>query len=484
LIGGNYQFTDTAIYQDIISRRSIENPTLSKKEIKARFKSLLYRYEGFDDELSSEELIFSKEALDQGVDLGKTISTEDALKEIDILFRIIKYGYAGYQYFGGDETFHSAKEKIVFDINQTSNQGQLLIGLYIEMIAKHLDFIQDGHFQIDKISFRKVSRYYSTNQYLFNKDKDGVYTHRKDQKHYLVSINGTDPSKYINYSMDEKGEIFYQLGMLSEEIDGEISINLEYDDGFTQRVLLKPQKSTPIPGSTYLRKAIDNIPVIENRSLSPSPARVRLIERFVSDVKKLQDKKLLILDIRSHQGGNENYAVKWCSNLTGEKIKHASGFIFTLLTTKTARKLHKNFIEAYFDKKEAKSLMFYQNLMGKIGIRGWFPTIYRKGARIHNNTFIIVLIDQYAASAGEGFVSYLRRMDNVIFIGSNTAGAFFTGDVGVCQLPYSNVTVRIPTSIRFEPDFVNRDGIGYLPDIWVEPEHALEYAIEFARKNF
>ena len=233
--------------------------------------------------------------------------------------------------------------------------------------------------------------------------------------------------------MDEKGEIFYQLGMLSEEIDGEISINLKYDDGFTQRVLLKLQKSTPIPGSTYLRKAIDNIPVIENRSLSPSPARVRLIERFVSDAKKIQDKKLLILDIRSHQGGNENYAVKWCSNLTGEKIKHASGFIFTLLTTKTARKLHKNFIEAYFDKKEAKSLMFYQNLMGKIGIRGWVPT---------------------------------------------------TGDVGVCQLPYSNVTVRIPTSIRFEPDFVNRDGIGYLPDIWVEPEHALEYAIEFARKNF
>ena len=96
----DHQFSDPDLYQEIISKRALEKQSLSKKEIKARFKSLLYRYEDFEDELSSEELIFSKEDYNQDVDLDRTIPTEEALKEIDFLFRMIKYGYAGYQYFG------------------------------------------------------------------------------------------------------------------------------------------------------------------------------------------------------------------------------------------------------------------------------------------------------------------------------------------------------------------------------------------------
>lgn len=281
-VDDHHQFSDPDLYQEIISKRALEKQSLSKKEIKARFKSLLYRYEDFEDELSSEELIFSKEDYNQDVDLDRTIPTEEALKEIDFLFRMIKYGYAGYQYFGGDETFQRAKEKIVFVLNQASQDGQLLIGTYLEMIAKHLAFIQDGHFLIGNTGFCKRFSYYSTDQYLFDKDKDGVYTYLNGQKHYLVVVNGEEASKYINYALDEKGEVFYQLGMLAEEIEGKISIDLEFDDDLTQQVLLDPPKSSFLPGLTYCIREIDNIPVIENRNLSPSPARVRFIEHFVA----------------------------------------------------------------------------------------------------------------------------------------------------------------------------------------------------------
>jgi hypothetical protein len=98
--------------------------------------------------------------------------------------------------------------------------------------------------------------------------------------------------------------------MLAEEIEGKISIDLEFDDDLTQQVLLEPPKSSFLPGLTYYIREIDNIPVVQNRSLMPSPARVRFIERFVADAKKLRDKKVFILDIRSHQGGNEYYALK------------------------------------------------------------------------------------------------------------------------------------------------------------------------------
>ena len=150
------------------------------------------------------------------------------------------------------------------------------------MIAKHLAFIQDGHFLIGNTGFCKGFSYYSTDQYLSDKDKDGVYTYLNGQKHYLVAVNGEEASKYINYALDERGEVFYQLGMLAEEIEGKISIDLEFDDDLTQQVLLEPPKSSFLPGLTYCIREIDNIPVIENRNLSPSPARVRFIEHFVA----------------------------------------------------------------------------------------------------------------------------------------------------------------------------------------------------------
>lgn len=103
---------------------------------------------------------------------------------------------------------------------------------------------------------------------------------------------------------------------------------------------------------------------------------------------------------------------------------------------------------------------------------------------INNRPLVMVLMDSHVASAGEGFVRALAQLDNVVFIGLNTYGALLTGDVGVCQLPHSKLYLAVGTSLLQEKDFVNRDGLGYFPDFWVDPDYALDRALKFIDKYF
>ncbi len=52
-------------------------------------------------------------------------------------------------------------------------------------------------------------------------------------------------------------------------------------------------------------------------------------------------------------------------------------------------------------------------------------------------------------------------------------------------LPHSGgLEVRIPTMLWLDSEMQNRDGIGYLPDFWVHPDHALEYGgVKFVKKH-
>jgi hypothetical protein len=54
-------------------------------------------------------------------------------------------------------------------------------------------------------------------------------------------------------------------------------------------------------------------------------------------------------------------------------------------------------------------------------------------------------------------------MKQGVFIGTNTTGAFFAGNVGTYQLPYFKLAVVFGKSFSLEPDLVNRDGMVIFP---------------------
>lgn len=58
-------------------------------------KEFLYKYENLKDVPNYVEVDESKK--------GITVGEAEAIEDIGYMFKSLKYGYAGYQYFGGDE---------------------------------------------------------------------------------------------------------------------------------------------------------------------------------------------------------------------------------------------------------------------------------------------------------------------------------------------------------------------------------------------
>ncbi|MEL6562300.1 MAG: S41 family peptidase [Bacteroidota bacterium] len=102
---------------------------------------------------------------------------------------------------------------------------------------------------------------------------------------------------------------------------------------------------------------------------------------------------------------------------------------------------------------------------------------------------IYVLINHKAISYAESILGYFKNMENVVLVGSPTAGA--NGDVNRFKLP-GGYTYRYTGTKVLKHDGSRLHGIGFLPDIEVRPtikgiiegrDEVLEKAIELAKAS-
>ena len=64
-------------------------------------------------------------------------------------------------------------------------------------------------------------------------------------------------------------------------------------------------------------------------------------------------------------------------------------------------------------------------------------------------------------------------------VGTNTCGSMLAGNLGLFILPNTKIRLSCGTKISLCEDFVNPDGRGLMPDLWVHPDEALERAIKY-----
>ena len=148
------------------------------------------------------------------------------------------------------------------------------------------------------------------------------------------------------------------------------------------------------------------------------------------------------MDIRSNGGGNSTYPYNFFANLMEKRPEFPrAGF-------ERNSKLNKNPTKA----------------------------VYRKGKFHDNEKKIIVLTDHWVGSAGEMCTMYSEAYNNVLVIGSNTAGYVISGNPAHINLPNSRIGAAVPTMMKFDYEEKNLDGVGLMPDVWCNPVDALDYA--------
>ncbi len=427
------------------------------------------------DELSVAELAAS------GAKGLTQLTRAQAEEDVRYLFLLLKHGYAGYGSFQGDGNFDKAQAAILKELSQ---QETVTSGDLAALIHAHLDFIRDGHMRIGNFGFLEHMDYWYWDEMDFFLEGDRYWYWGDGGKCWLESFDGTAPSEYMKLALNSQGDPVYQLGILSEKQPGDFTVRILMADG-TYQERSGTWKQSPFTTDdfiTFSRSTESGIPVVVNRQCGGTDSDV---QQFQEDANSLRNEPIFVLDIRGNHGGASRVPEGWMTNLTG--IEPPWPFAYSQLNTRTALMGKANLCD---DSQQSRSTCdWYDTALAELEAgarpRGWSEMRMPEISTIPNpGQLVVVLTDAGIMSSGEGFLGFLRQLENVVFVGENSGGATVYGDVTVYYLPNSGLRVQLDYKLFPPLDLSDIEGKGFMPDLWVPSSEALPYALAAIEKGW
>ncbi len=464
------------VKNQILAGRSLQS--VNENQGRTSLENSLYKYDSYVGDYVDSAIF------DFAGSQPFRVRTSDALADVDLFFRLLKFGYAGYQHMGGDEVFLRAKENIVAEVEKSGEQ--VLRANFSNILRANMNFLQDSNFLIE--NERQFKRYslYTDESYFFIRDGRGYYVTIENEKYYLQSIDKGRLEDYLYLSLDREGNLVYLLGIFSfstDKVPIDVKITLRGDKGTrTETVPLKiatynPDYST---SKAYNFKESKGISILEIRRLMAENTNLATqLQGFVRDAVKLKNTDYIIIDLRGNLGGQIDYGQRWLNNYISQSLYYSH--FSTSLCTNIALEARQKIIDGIKDVDQKN------RLSKKLGedrnhLPGWSPIQYLPLVEAKNPNIIIVLMDRYSSGACEDFIYMLRRMNNVILIGENSMGGQLIGDVGNFILPNTKVAVSFGSTMRMNSQLKDNEGIGCMPDIWVNPQHTSISITKFVEK--
>ena len=452
---------------DFIAADGIDFSAISA-EISAEHKDLISSTTSFSN--LGSFLISSKTAaalltdaevqqLISGNPMKTTLSYAQASADIDLFFRAFESAYGGYYYFG-KAAFDEAKSEMM---NWLAGRSVISRTEFESALADAMDFLQDAHVSIggvDRGLDLEHEYFYCENQN-YNSDQNGFYKTVNGEKWYFTSFSDSRVS--MERTLTAEGEVVYSPVLFCPEPDVKDStVSLKSAAGSTKTESLSWVRNESYWGGyfndvDYKLVKEDGIAYISLRSCSNYYGKV--LQEYSASGSQVRDASLIIFDLRGNGGGSELYSMDWIMNFIGygPSLPLAGSTRYSTLRTATG-----------FDD-------------GRIAA-GTFESYSQRGRWIANNIPIVVLVDEYVASAGESTLNYLRSMDNVIVVGSNTTGAQLCGNVMDLSLPNSGTHFRFGSGLGFQYNTENKDFRGYEPDIWCNPKDSLDAVMKMVER--
>lgn len=411
------------------------------------------------------------------------LTKEEAISDINFLFNTLKYSYAGYIYFGGDEVWNNAKNKIIDSIN--SYEDKITSKDLEQILFNNLSFVQDGHFSINFNSTLQKSNFYYSEEFEVKEDEQGYYINYLNDKWYIKSINNDSNVKnYIKLSLNKNGELCNYIGFLSKaNYFKQIKVVLSSANQ-EQIIYVKLTRSNSISHSNqttgYNYEKIDGVPIFTMKRMYNIDSNDNSVELFAESANKSKNEDVVIIDIRGNIGGNDFGVNEWFKNFTGETPNKNRTFISltSLINNTLIKRAFGEDIttENTQDSISESALSQRSNLLelANSNENKWFIKILKNNEvnLVKNNTKVFVLIDNNTASSGEVFVRNLKNVENVIFVGTNTAGLGISDATNECILPNSKITIIYGSNLRLYNSFT--EGIGFEPDIWINSSDSLD----------
>ncbi|MBQ3295560.1 MAG: hypothetical protein IJH00_03650 [Erysipelotrichaceae bacterium] len=381
--------------------------------------------------------------------LVSSVSIDNATKDVDLLFRLLKYGYGGYYYFGGDDSFYSVRDNIISSIKKTDTDVISKNKLATMISENLLSIISDLHFVVDDLypiryHPERYSRYYYDLTHTFSKDDKGFYkTSDQNEKYYFAGFEKSNsvieptlledgniaysPVQFVKTADFTSAELIYLKGESGKEISEKVNWKASH--------AFKENYSFTEPCTMYYTNG-----ELAYYSIKSFPFNSEEIQHnYVDKAAEANENKVIVMDIRSNGGGDTDKPIR-------EWVKNYSGTSASINSLTVSR----------------RSLIDDNTYEG-------FNPVRTYGNIIHNERPLIVLVDNMCGSNGETALCMMRCFENSLVIGTNSAGAQICGNQRKFSLPNSGITVRFGYQLNFKYDYRNVDFEGYLPDLWWDP---------------
>ena len=295
---------------------------------------------------------------------------------------------------------------------------------------------------------------------IYAENRQGERTYYKTEngnKWYLESFSNEDIQ--VQPALQTDGTILYEPVLFTPDgMPGNDVLTMQNSEGETRTESVIWKVTAPLgeiyePDYRYLEE--NNIAYVSMRQFNEMEDGP-LYKDFMQTGRKAQNCELVIFDLRSNSGGNGESMYSWIKNFTKTSPQ---------LTEARAQRN-----SAFFGRNPKSNYSAFSK-----------PNIF-SGKWISNDIPVIVLVDDYCASAGERALNLLTTMDNVLVVGSNTDGCQLGGNNFSICLPNSGIRCYIGTELCFVNDMTNLDCIGYTPDIWCNPATAMESVLNMLKQ--
>lgn len=427
-------------------------------------------FDGFEDYIvndpSTIDLLSDDEikALVTNHPTRQSVSRDDALADVDLLFRALHNAYAAYYYFGEDK-FDAAEAEVKAWVQKQKTVNVDKLG---QTINTALQFVQDAHFSIrpgeENVKQQKAWYSYIGTEQGFSKDDSGYYRMIDGEKWYVDSLS--NKSSEMSPVLRANGSLGYAPTLLCHGKAGSSdTITLRNGDGVTRtdKIVWKANESllddTWDRSSACYRYLEENgilylsIRLFDNRRFADTA-----LPEYAASGSKAKNCKLVIYDLRSNGGGDDSYPRTWTKNFTGAKAVEPK-VAFTNRGSKLGSAAGFNWISA-----------------------GEFDGGFDQGKWLANNIPVIVLMDSRCGSSGESAMTFAKTMDHVIVVGSNSAGYQLCGNVYDYSLPRTGITACFGVSISLYGSMDNVDYKGYAPDLWCNPKTSLQSVLNMVER--